>query len=156
MGRYILSLFVAVVVFYNAPTATAGTATGTLGVSATVVSGSIISVGSISFGTQDAGAVNIDANAGIVVNVANGQPYTVALDGGTNPVGANRFLKDAGANTIQYNLYSDAYVTTWGINGAVSSTGSAMDQTLTVYGRIPNMGVNDGSFTDAVTVTLTY
>jgi spore coat protein U-like protein len=74
-----------------------------------------------------------------------------------------------GGNFISYNLYSDAgYSTPW-TTGATNSTcttvgqcyigtGTGSAQTLTVYGKVPTVAVAPaaGSYTDTVTITVTY
>lgn len=88
----------------------------------------------------------------------------VALSpGGATSVPARRMVQ--GANTLSYNIYSDAnHTTLWGdgaggagtvtlpFNGLLSYAAS-----VKAYGRIPaRQYVRAGAYTDTVTVTVTY
>jgi spore coat protein U-like protein len=79
---------------------------------------------------------------------------------------AQRLLA-AGANTLQYNIYtSNAYSSVWGDGSGttqiVSGTaaGFATPITLTVYGELPDSAANQtavpGNYTDTILVVLTY
>ena len=75
-----------------------------------------------------------DTTIDVFCNTATG---TLTLDGGTNGALTGRLMSD-GANTLPYQLYTDAARTTvfgdgTGGTGTVSVTGN---QTVTVYGRI--------------------
>jgi len=157
MLRKIIAIPAILAAFFISPTVSfAATDVSTMSVSATVISGSIISVGNLNFGVSNTAVANVDAAADIIVNVSTGVPYTIALDGGANAVGGNRYMSN-GASTLLYALYTDAARTLpWLVNGTVSGSGSNTGQTITVYGRLPNTGINTGNFSDTVTVTLTY
>ncbi len=66
------------------------------------------------------------------------------------------------SNTLAYQIYLDAgRATVWGDGSASSSTksgtGTGSVQSISVYGRIPSLAtVVPGSYTDTVTVTVTY
>jgi spore coat protein U-like protein len=68
----------------------------------------------------------------------------------------------SGSNTLGYQLYLDAgRSSVWGDGSASSSTssgtGTGSAQTLTIYGRLPSLAnVVPGSYTDTVTVTVSY
>lgn len=61
---------------------------------------------------------------------------------------------------IEYELYQNSDRTSkWGntLNtDTLSATGTGVDQTYTVYGRITNLPVRPGTYTDTVTVIVTY
>jgi spore coat protein U-like protein len=65
-----------------------------------------------------------------------------------------------GAATVNYNLYTASnYTTIWGNAGGalVNSTGNGADQLFTIYGRVPAQTTPaPGTYTDTVTVTVTY
>jgi spore coat protein U-like protein len=65
------------------------------------------------------------------------------------------------ASLLHYHLYSDSgHTVNWGNTvgtDTVSMTGSGVAQTLTVYGQVPaGQFVTPGSYSDTITVTLTY
>lgn len=100
--------------------------------------------------------------ATINVNCTGGGAYTVGLGSGLNSVAAQRNLV-SGANVLAYDMFKEAgHTTRWGDTGAelVSGTGSAAQQTLTVYGQIAEgqtlVSGNGTPYTDTVLVTLTY
>jgi spore coat protein U-like protein len=68
----------------------------------------------------------------------------------------------SGSNSIGYQLYSDTgHSTVWGdgtnTSSTVSGTGSGSTQTLNIYGAVPSLaGAVPGSYTDTVTVTVSY
>ena len=67
----------------------------------------------------------------------------------------------AGSHTIQYGIYKDsAHAQPWGNTvgtDTVSSAGIGSSQSFTVYGRIPPQTTpTPGTYTDTITVTVTY
>jgi spore coat protein U-like protein len=68
-------------------------------------------------------------------------------------------MKDAGTDTLSYNLYSNVgYSTAWddSSNKVTAPTGTGSPQTLTVYGSIPQaQNKPAGSYTDAVLIDVT-
>jgi spore coat protein U-like protein len=100
----------------------------------------------------------------------NGTTITsITLDIGstTGATFAQRLMTN-GTQTLQYNLYtSNAYSSIWGDGngGSVTqsgATGSGLgtNNTLTVYGRLPDSAANQaippGSYSDTITVTVNY
>ncbi len=147
----------------------AGTATGSFQVTGTVVSSCNVSGSLLNFGGAIdplSASVPIDASSTLTVQCTNTTPYSVALDAGINAGGATSFASRAmknGASTIGYQLYLDVgRSSVWGdgTGGSAPSTGSGTgsSQTLTIYGRLPTLGssVVPGTYTDTVTVTITY
>lgn len=148
--------------------AQAGTTGNSFQAQATVVSSCQISGTTLNFGnTIDAlvSATPLDAYSTLSVVCTNTTPYTVALNAGTNAGGASNFgarKMKSGSNTLSYQLYLDSgRSTVWGDGTASSSTssgnGTGSTQTLTIYGRLPSLAnVIPGSYTDTVTVTVSY
>ena len=93
--------------------------------------------------------VNISMNAG--KNSSDTSVRKLLLDGGST--------SNAG-ESLQYSLYSDSsHTTVWDSVTGVDFNGLGLKstKTLTVYGKIPAaQDVKTGSFSDEVTVTLTY
>lgn len=145
----------------------AGTVGNTFQVTATINSACTVSGSTLNFGSAIdplATATPIDATSTLSVRCTNTTPYTVALNAGSNAGGASAFgarAMKSGSNTLAYQLYLDSgRGTVWG-DGTASSTyagtGTGSTQSLTVYGRLPSLaGVVPGSYTDTVTVTVTY
>ncbi|MCU0820516.1 MAG: spore coat U domain-containing protein [Beijerinckiaceae bacterium] len=137
------------------------TATGTLNVSITIAATcSVVGATAINFGSVSAIAANIDQTSTLTVNCSSTTPYTVSLPVGTGggTVAARRMAN--GANFVTYGLYSNAARTTlWGTGPGetIAGTGTAANQTLTIYARVPPQTVPPpGVYSDAVTVTVTY
>lgn len=146
----------------------AATATTSFQVSATILKACTVTAGALNFGTYAAGSGALNVNSTINVNCTNSTPFTVALNGGTTTGGkiAQRLLAN-GTNTLQYNLYtSNTYATVFGDGTASSATisgtgvGLLTSSPVTVYGQLPDSAANQtavpGTYTDTITVTVTY
>jgi spore coat protein U-like protein len=149
------------------PHATAATATATFQVTANVQTQCTVNAVDLDFGTVDPLGANVDQTTTVTVRCTRNTPYTVGLSAGTTTGAtlAQRLMAN-GADTMSYNLYTDAARTTvWGNSAAaptwVSGTGAGLGspQALTVYGRIPSGQTNlaVGSYSEpTITVTVTY
>jgi spore coat protein U-like protein len=122
----------------------------------------INSASTLNFGTQGVLATNIDQTSTLQVQCSNTTPYNIGLDVGTGSGAtvATRKLT-SGANTVDYTLYSDSGRTTvWGNTvgtDTVAATGTGTAQSHTVYGRVPAQTTPaPGTYTDTITVTVTY
>jgi spore coat protein U-like protein len=126
-----------------------------------------VSASNLAFGNYTPGSGNVDSSSTISVKCTATTGYTVALDKGTTTAGTitQRLLANS-TNTLQYNLYTDTNRSTlWG-DGTTGQTqagtgaGFATTQSLTVYGRLPDSTANQkavvGTYTDTITVTVTY
>jgi len=146
----------------------AGSASTTFQVNATVVSACTVSGSLLNFGNSIdplSTSVPLDASSTLTVQCTNTTPYSVALSAGLNAGGAANFTSRAmknGSYSMGYQLYTDsARSTVWGdgtaSSSSVSGTGSGSNQTLTIYGRVPTLtGAVPGTYTDTVTVTISY
>ena len=145
----------------------ATTAGNTFQVTATVISACTVSGTALNFGSSIdplAAATPLDASSTLSVQCTNTTPYAVSLNAGSNAGGAANFTTRAmksGANSLGYQLYLDAgRATVWGngtASSTVSGTGTGSTQSLTIYGRLPSLAnVVPGSYTDTVTVTVSY
>lgn len=111
-----------------------------------------------------AAAVPLNSTASLSVQCSNTTPYVVGLDAGTHAGGATNFSGrkiQNGTSTIGYQLYTDTGRTmVWGngIGTSVSAgVGSGGTQSLAVYGQVADLtGAVPGTYTDLVTVTITY
>jgi len=117
----------------------------------------------LDFGSSGFLTSNIDAQSSIQVQCTNTTPYNVGFDKGTNGASVTaRQLKGGPSNeTINYAIYSNSGRTTnWGNTvgtDTVTGTGSGTAQTIQVYGRVPAQTTpTPGSYTDTITVTVTY
>jgi len=99
-----------------------------------------------------------DITGSVTVTCNRTTPYTIALSTGAGTY-SSRSLK-SGTNVLSYNLFVDATrLTIWGdgSGGTQTVSGSSTNATFTVYGRITaRQNVKIGSYTDTVTVTVTY
>lgn len=92
--------------------------------------------------------------------------YVIALNAGLNGTFAARSMTSGGATLLQYNLYtSSADSTIWGDGTSGTSTVSdsyllsllSVTRNYTVYANLPmSQNVSPGSYSDTITVTVTY
>lgn len=169
---------VLVVLFSVLPVvATADTTTSSFTVSSVITSGcalgtdsndTVTNFGSMDFGSMSSIAGNVDVastpGAGsVIVTCTPGMSVSIALDYGLHGGSSTeRYLKNSATEaTLGYQLYQDAaHSTVWGTDALAYSVASFPDtpQTYTIYGRLfPVTGLPaSGTYTDTVTVTLTY
>lgn len=118
---------------------------------------STASISDLDFGSRTIADTNIDTQTDITVKCTTNASYDVGLSG---TVGSRTMNK--GSFTIPYEMYSDSSRNTpWGATvgaNTVSGVGNGIDQTLTVYGRVASIpaAAEAGSYSDTVTVTVTY
>lgn len=117
---------------------------------------STASISDLDFGSKTIADTNIDTSTDITVKCTTNATYDVGLSG---TIGSRTMSK--GAFTIPYEMYSDTSRTTaWGASSGttVAGTGTGLDQTLTVYGRVASIpaSAEAGNYSDTVTVTVTY
>ena len=122
-----------------------------------------LSTATLDFQTQGVLVANVDRQADIAVQCTNNTTFNVGLDAGagSGATVTTRKMTSGAAATINYSLYTDAGRTTvWGNTvgtNTVSSSGTGMSQTFTVYGRVPPQTTPaPGTYTDTITVTVTY
>jgi spore coat protein U-like protein len=141
----------------------AATATTTMTVQMTIAATCLInSASTLNFGTQGVLSTNVDQTSTLQVTCTNTTPYNIGLNAGTGTgatVAARKMT--SGANTVNYTLYSNSGRTTvWGNTvgtDTVAATGNGAAQSYTVYGRVPPQAAPPpGTYTDTITVTVTY
>jgi len=148
--------------------AQAATTTTTFAVTATVQSTCSATAATLAFPNYTPGSGAQIGNTSISVKCTKNTPFTVALNAGstTGDAFAQR-LMGAGANTLQYNLYTTAALATifgdgTGGTGTIGGTGLgvATANTVQVFGQVPDSATNQaavpGSYSDTITVTVTY
>jgi spore coat protein U-like protein len=117
----------------------------------------------LNFGTT--GVINdpLLAASEIEVQCTNGTPYDIGLNAGTGAGSSTstRFMTGPDAETVAYSLYEDAArATVWGDtigSDTVAGIGTGSPQTFPVYGEVEVQATpSAGTYTDVVTVTLTY
>ncbi|MGO9171121.1 MAG: spore coat U domain-containing protein [Rhodomicrobium sp.] len=160
------SAFAAAALAFGVAGAEAGTATGTLSVTATVVSvcevTPVLPVAFASILSTNNTALNAVPGS-ILVTCDTGHGYTLDLGNGNHYSGSYRQMAGtlSSSHLLTYQLYtSNSYSTIWGSQAGgttVSSTGTGIAQTFSVYGQIPTSAnfVTD-QYSDSITVTLTY
>jgi spore coat protein U-like protein len=138
-------------------TTTTFTATITLAATCTINSAS-----TLDFGTAGVLTANVDQTSTIAVQCTDTTPYSIGLDAGTG-TGATVTVRKltSGATTVNYTLYSDSgHNNIWGNTpptDTVAATGNGASQSYTVFGRVPAQTTPaPGTYTDTVTVTVTY
>lgn len=172
LGSAALGL-VAVAVSVGGTDSQAATSNATLSVTASVASSCTLAATAVAFGTLSSSLATTPVNATgtITVNCTPGAALSISLNGGSNATGGQRSLAN-GASKVTYNLTQptaagnaiSSPAVSWGDGGATatgtafSTTGTGANQVLNVYGTIPAQATSlaAGTYSDAVTVTLTY
>lgn len=139
--------------------ARAGTDTDHLTVTARVQSGCSLAGGTLDFGAYVSGQpTDLDATGAInFVNCSGTLTFT--LDGGLSGSVAARAMQ-AGSSRLSYQIYRNPTRTAvWGTgsdaHGVILLT--PQSGSVQVYGRIPRgQAVPDGTYTDTVTITLSF
>ena len=131
---------------------------------ANVMASCVVRVGDLDFGDYVASAdLADDVESDIRVTCSAGQSFNIALDAG-QAIGAtvaSRSLTSR-SSTLPYVLYtSPRRRTVWGdgslSTSTMSETGSGLQQTYTVFGRIqPGQYVAPGRYSDTFDITLSY
>lgn len=101
---------------------------------------------------------SLDGAGTISVSCDASTEYTLSLSAGGGSYALRAMA--SGANTLAYNLYTDAtYTVIWGDGTGNTATvsGSGIASNHTIYGRIPaRQNAFVGSYTDTITVTLDF
>jgi spore coat protein U-like protein len=155
----------------SAAPAMAGSASADLTTSASVTANCTISTSALAFGAYDPVSANassaLDGTGSVSTICTNGSSAAIRLGQGSNADASStddtpvRRLKHATTNDyLSYALYQEAARTTvWGNTTAtdVGITGSGIEQTNTIYGRIPaGQNVPAGNYSDTVTATVDF
>jgi spore coat protein U-like protein len=148
----------------------AATATNTFQVTATVLKFCTVSATNLAFGNYTPSTGAVTNSSTVTYACTNGTPITsITLNIGTT-AGATfaQRLMTNGTQTLQYNLYTtNAYSSIWGdgtggsvTQAGVTGAGLGTNDTLTVYGKLPDSAANQaippGSYNDTITVTVNY
>jgi spore coat protein U-like protein len=145
----------------------ASPATASFGVSASVAANCIVTAVPMPFGAYDGTAAKTTSQD-LKVRCTKNLPYTVKLSGGDASSFAPRKLKDAGTNTLEYNLFSDGGRTSvWGdgvgasaVAGIGAGMGVASANTHTIFAELFNSLANQdapaGTYADTITVEVAY
>lgn len=143
---------------------TTGNGSGTFpfDVSATVQPNcTLTGAGDLGFGSVASNfAANVNASSTITMNCVYRTSWQVGLDNGQNAVGVTRRMIQ-GSNAVVYDLFRDgAHTLRWGnaLNtDTQSGTGTGASQSVTVHGLVqPQSGLAAGSYSDRITVTVTF
>lgn len=143
--------------------ASAGTATGTIGVSMTINGACVFSTSApVTFAPQGVLTAAVDAAGSVSVQCTNTLPYKISLDAGTGAGATTSARKMTGGGaTVNYALYKDSGRTqNWGsVSGTDTqdSTGTGAVVVWPVYGRVPAQTTPAAAaYADTVNVTITY
>jgi spore coat protein U-like protein len=136
--------------------------TTALRVQATVASGCRITLATdLDFGSAASLAVKHEQPSTIMVRCPLSIRWTMGLDDGINASSGARRMRN-GSQYVGYELYKDPnHMQRWGNAGSELASGVGAGElnpsTSTVYGRVPAQATAPpGTYSDTVTVTLTY
>lgn len=115
----------------------------------------------LDFGAVGVLAGNRDQTSTIQLQCPNGAAWRVGLNNGSHANGSTRRMAGPGGSYLRYELYRDAGRNQrWGNTAnvdTVNGSGTNASQSLTVHGRVPAQASPvPGTYSDTVTVTLTY
>jgi spore coat protein U-like protein len=104
---------------------------------------------------------NIDGATTTTTQCTAGTPYQIGLDNGLYPAGTTRRMSGGSSDFITYELFLDSNRTQrWGntLNiDTLNQTGTGQSQASTIFGRVAAQPTpSPGSYSDTVTVTVTY
>lgn len=130
---------------------------------ATITNNCFISTGPLAFAGDNRvlnAAVRTTGSMGVLCSA--GSPYQISLNGGSvaNNAGARRMASAAGGG-IRYEISNTLDGPVWGDGtggtGMVTGTGTGVQQTLRLYGRVPAQATPaPGDYKDTVTATLMF
>ncbi len=166
-----IAVLVAIVCLLSFGAFASSTATGSLTVNASITNVcNVVSNGTLNFGTYDPVVTNntVDltpAGTTFKVQCTQGTSATITMgqganaDTGSSDAAPKRRLNSS-SNYLNYQLFSDSSRNTQWNNTAGTGVSQTMDGTatdFTVWGTIP-AGQNSpmGTYTDTVTITVTY
>jgi spore coat protein U-like protein len=124
---------------------------------------SIGSASALNFGSQGTLAAAVAATSTVSVNCTLTLPYNISLDAGTGSGAtvAARIMTGPASATVGYSLYQDiTHLLVWGNTigtNTVAGVGTGLSLPYTVYGNVPSQATPAaGTYTDTITVTVTY
>lgn len=142
-------------------TDTISSATTSFTVTAIIQATCTVSATTMAFGSYSGALLN--STSTISATCTNLTPYNIGLSAGlaTGATVTTRKMTGPSGSLLNYNLFSDSGRTiNWGNTvgtDTVAKTGTGAAQALTVYGQTTaGQYVRPGSYTDTITVTLTY
>lgn len=134
---------------------------GTFQVTANVAPVCSISANNLDFGNY--AAALLDGTTTLSATCTSTAPYNIGLNEGVAPGAtvSTRAMTGAGGALLNYGLFRDSARTlNWGNtvgSDTVSSTGTGVAQSFTVFGRIPaGQSVGAGNYQDTITATLFF
>ncbi len=116
----------------------------------------------LDFGSRGILDTVTDSTNTVSVTCTTGAGYTISLNGGSGASGTTTTrTMELGAASVNYTLWKDAGRTqNWGDTGGeimTGLTGTGAVQNYTVHGRVPVQSTPaPGTYTDTVTITVTY
>ncbi len=117
-----------------------------------------VSATDLNFGSVSSLASPVDGTSTITLTCPPNTSWTLGLSYGVNASGTQRRMAGPSGSYVSYGLYRDANRTQIWDNSSNMVTGSGGSPgSVTVYGRVPAQPeASPGSYSDTVTVTLTY
>jgi len=139
------------------------TTTANLEVSIKINASCTLSAAPLAFAAQTGLAIgaNVDSTANVTVNCTDTATYELGFGPGNNNQSGRRMADGSGNNFIDYDIYQDFgrtnVLTALGGAFTIGGQGDGLDQTLSVYGRVPTQTATaSGAYTDQVVMTLEY
>lgn len=163
MRIHLSSAIAAAALCIGATSGLAATATGSFNSQLIITAEcKVQSASTMNFGTDGVLDAIIDTTSSMSVQCTNGQTYTISLNGGNGASGTTTTrTMELAAEDVDYTMWKDAGRSqNWGDTGGeimTGLTGNGSAQAYTIYGRVPVQATpTAGTYTDTVTVTVTY
>jgi spore coat protein U-like protein len=142
----------------------AATAVGSFNVTIVITSEcKVQSTANVDFGSEGVIDANVDAAGSVGVQCTKNTTYNIGLSAGSGAGAtvAARKMTGPASETVTYSLYRDAgHSQVWGTTigtDTISGTGTGASQSYPVYGRVQAQTTPPpGTYTDTITVTVTY
>jgi len=103
---------------------------------------------------------NVDQTTSIGLVCSGRTAWQIGLNNGLYASGATRRMRNGAGQFVVYELYRNSPRTLrWGNtlgSDTLTGTGTGAAQSLTVYGRVGAQAPSIGSYSDTITVTVTY
>lgn len=155
MNKRLIPLLLGICVLGSAQ---AASTSGTVNTQITIQEDCSISATDMNFGNLGLLRTSKDATSTLTIKCSPNLAYTVKLYDATDASATTYALKNGNNDAIPFGMYTDSTRSTlWNSASGKSGVGDGLNQTMTVYGRIPPQSAKPvGSYASAVRVEVDF